>query len=106
METRSTEKFLAWLADEWRSIAGVEDGQAAAMVREDEIDILVDLSGHTGRNRLLVFAHRPAPVQATWLGYPGGTGMDMIDYRLTDAIADPPGVTDGDYAEEQVRLPI
>ncbi|MDA0661771.1 MAG: hypothetical protein O3B08_02910 [Proteobacteria bacterium] len=78
-------------SDHWRWVAGIDDAQLAKQIRADEIDILVDLSGHTAGNRLLVFQRRPAPVQATWLGYPNTTGMSAIDYRITDAIADPPG---------------
>ena len=78
--------------DQWRWIAGLNDNQLAAQIRADEIDILVDLSGHTAGNRLLVFPRRPAPVQATWMGYPNTTGLKSIDYRVTDAVADPPGM--------------
>jgi predicted O-linked N-acetylglucosamine transferase (SPINDLY family) len=89
----------------WRKIAGMSDDRVAALIREDAIDILVDLAGHTGNNRLLVFARKPAPVQATWLGYCDTTGMKTMDYRITDAFADPPGTTEDLHTEELVRLP-
>ncbi|MGA3068407.1 MAG: hypothetical protein ABSF29_16320, partial [Tepidisphaeraceae bacterium] len=91
-------------ADRWRDIAGLTDEQAANQIREDQIDILVDLALHTGGNRLLVFARKPAPIQATYLGYPGSTGLATIDYRLTDPFIDPPGADD-DYTETTLRLP-
>ncbi|MBI2319970.1 MAG: tetratricopeptide repeat protein, partial [Betaproteobacteria bacterium] len=83
----ATERMRA-LAGGWRDIAGLSDDGVEALVREDRIDILIDLSGHTRGNRLRVFARRPAPVQVTFLGYPATTGMSAIDYRLTDALAD------------------
>lgn len=89
----------------WRSIFNMADEEVAQLVRRDGIDILVDLSGHTGRNRLLVFGRKPAPVQVTWIGYPNTTGVQGIGYRITDAVADPPGLTDDLYTEELVRLP-
>jgi predicted O-linked N-acetylglucosamine transferase (SPINDLY family) len=89
----------------WRKIAGVTDAEVAALIRKDQIDILVDLKVHTGDNRLMVFARKPAPVQMTWLGYPGTTGLATMDYRLTDPYLDPPGETDAFYAEKSIRLP-
>lgn len=95
------------LADGWRSTVGLTDEQVAESVRVDQIDILVDLKLHTRHNRLRVFAHKPAPVQVTWLGYPGTTGLGGMDYRLTDPHLDPPHLEDRDewYSEQSVRLP-
>jgi len=96
---------LQALTTGWRDTLGLGDAQVAELIREDEIDILVDLAGHTLGNRLLVFARRPAPVQVTWLGYPGTTGLDAMSHRLTDAYADPPGITEDLHSESLVRLP-
>ena len=101
---RVTER-LRGLAEHWRDIVHLNDEAAAALVRADEIDLLIDLAGHTAGHRLGLFARRPAPVQATWIGYPNTTGLETIDYRLTDAISDPPGQTDPFYSEKLVRLP-
>ncbi len=95
---------LRQLAHVWRNAAGMADAQLAQGIRADQIDILVDLSLHSAGNRLLAFARKPAPVQVTWLGYPGTTGLTSIDYRLTDPFLDPP-VTDQFYSEKSVRLP-
>jgi protein O-GlcNAc transferase len=92
-------------ADLWRNIAGLSDEQVAQQIRDDQIDILVDTTMHMAQNRLPVFARKPAPVQATWLAYPGSTGMDTMDYRITDSHLDPPGQNDAYYAEESIRLP-
>jgi protein O-GlcNAc transferase len=91
--------------DAWRNIVGVADDAVANMVRSDGIDILVDLAGHTAGGRLLIFARKPAPIQLTYLGYPNTTGMMAMDYRLTDALADPPGLTDHLNIEKLWRLP-
>jgi protein O-GlcNAc transferase len=92
------------LSDHWRSTVGLGDDAVAQKIYEDRIDILVDLAGHTANNRLPVFARKPAPVQVTWLGYPGTTGLPVMDYRLTDEIADPEGDGDQHYSETLVRL--
>jgi protein O-GlcNAc transferase len=91
-------------ADDWRDIASMNDVRCAQLIRDDRIDILVDLSLHTAGNRLLVFAQKPAPVQVTFAGYPGGTGLATMDWRLTDPYLDPPGQTDADYVERSYRL--
>ena len=101
---RITER-LRGLADVWRETIGVSDARLAEIIREDGVDILLDLTMHTAGNRLPVFARQPAPVQVSWLGYPGGTGLDRIGYRLTDAHMDPPGEKPAWSAEEPVRLP-
>ena len=93
------------LADGWRSLTALDDAAAAALVERDRIDILVDLAGHTAHSRPLLFARKPAPVQVAWLGYPDTAGMPAIDCRLTDDVADPPGLTDAWHAERLVRLP-
>ncbi|WP_114861225.1 tetratricopeptide repeat protein [Azospirillum brasilense] len=93
------------LADGWRSLTSLDDAAAAALVERDRIDILVDLAGHTAQSRPLLFARKPAPIQVSWLGYPDTSGMTAIDHRLTDAVADPPGLTDAWHAERLVRLP-
>jgi len=92
-------------ANHWRSIVGLSDEQAAQQIREDRIDILVDLDGHTANNRLLVFARKPAPIQVTWLGYPNTTGLSTVEYRLTDELADPTGMTERYHSERLARLP-
>jgi len=90
----------------WAPVAALTDEKVAETVRGDGVDILVDLSGHTGFNRLLTFARKPAPVQVTWIGYPNTTGLSAMDYRLTDAHFDPPGLFDRYYSERLVRLPV
>lgn len=91
--------------DHWRACPALTDDELAARIRTDGIDILVDLSGHTAHHRLLVMARKPAPVQATWIGYPGSTGLTSIDYRITDPWQDPPGVAERLHTEKLVWLP-
>jgi protein O-GlcNAc transferase len=83
-------KRLQNLAQGWRWTSRQGDTQVAEQIRNDRIDILVDLAGHTAGNRLCVFALKPAPVQTTWLGYLNSTGLRAVDYRLTDDVLDPP----------------
>ena len=90
--------------DQWRDVAPLRDEQLADAVRADGIDILVDLAAHSGGNRLLMFARKPAPVQVTYLAYCSTTGVDAIDYRVTDRFLDPPGEAD-DYTETSIHLP-
>ncbi len=99
-----TERFRGY-ADQWRPVAGLSDDRLAALIREDRIDVLLELSLHTAGNRLKVFAEKPAPVQVTWAGYPGSTGVSAIDYRFSDPYLDPAGQDDTCYVEESVRLP-
>ncbi|HEX4794644.1 MAG TPA: tetratricopeptide repeat protein [Humisphaera sp.] len=100
----STTARLKAFAHHWRDIAGISDEQVCQMTRADRIDILIDLAMHTDGNRLLVFARKPAPVQATYLAYCSTTGLDAIDYRLSDPYLDPPGFDDRRYCEKTMRL--
>ena len=99
-----TEQLSKW-ATGWRDIHKLSDEKAAKLIREDQIDILVDLSGHTGGTRVHLMALRPAPVQVTYLGYPDTTGMTVVDYRITDSFADPYDVTDSLHTEKLIRMP-
>jgi predicted O-linked N-acetylglucosamine transferase (SPINDLY family) len=99
-----TDRLLK-LADHAGSIVGINDETAAETVHKDGIDILVDLAGHTAGHRLELFALKPAPVQATYLGYPNTTGLESIDWRITDAYADPPEDGDAFHSEHLARLP-
>jgi predicted O-linked N-acetylglucosamine transferase (SPINDLY family) len=95
---------LRQAADVWRDTLRLSDAQLAEQIRKDGIDILVDLALHGDGHRLLAFARKPAPVQVTWLGYAGTTGLGAMDYRLSDPYLDPPG-EDEPYSERTLRLP-
>lgn len=96
---------LAAAADRWRDAAALSDEQLAQAVRDDGIDVLVDLAGHSGASRLGVFARQAAPVQAAWLGYLNTTGLTRIGYRISDRHADPVGHAERVHTEKLVRLP-
>ena len=96
---------LRTLVDGWNNVSGLSDDAAADLIEADEIDILVDLSGHSAGHRLLVFARKPAPIQVTWIGHPATTGLSAIDYRLTDRVHDLPGRSDALHTEAVWRLP-
>lgn len=94
-------KRLQAKGDQWRDLRGQSDETAIAQIQRDEIDILIDLAGHTAGNRLPVFASKPAPIQATYLGYYGTTGLKEMDYWLTDPVLHPPKQDDTDPASEE-----
>ena len=100
----TTARFRA-MVDGWHDVGGLSDAQLSELIRRQKIDILVDLAGHTAGNRMMAFARKPAPIQVAWLGYPGTTGLGTVDYRLTDANADLPGLTDSLHTERLIRLP-
>lgn len=91
-------------ADHWRDTARMNNEDAAALIREDGIDILIDLAGHCGNSRLSMLRAKPAPVQVTWMGYPNTTGLPEIQYRIVDEITDPTGIADKYCTEELIRL--
>jgi len=91
-------------AHTWRTTRGLSDEDLAHLIRQDQIDILVDLTMHMSGSRLLAFARKPVPVQVTYLAYASTTGLAAMDYRLTDPHLDPPG-TDANYTEKSIRLP-
>lgn len=88
----------------WRDIYAVSDQEVFRQIQDDRIDILVELAGHGANNRLALLGLRPAPIQLTWIGYPDTTGLPTIDYRITDSIADPPGMTEEFHTERLLRL--
>ena len=101
-------KYLKELAEQncnalWRDCAQMSESEIAQQVDRDEVDILVELTGHTASNRLGVMAQKPTPVQVTWIGYPNSTGLSSVDYRITDAVCDPQ-TTSQEFTEELVRL--
>ncbi|HZL37227.1 MAG TPA: tetratricopeptide repeat protein [Tepidisphaeraceae bacterium] len=100
----TTRRLRGW-ADTWREIRGLDDAAVEAIIRADEIDILVDLRGHGANNRLTLFARKPAPIQVSMVGYFNTTGLSAMDYRITDAHMDPPGMTEALHVEQLARMP-
>jgi predicted O-linked N-acetylglucosamine transferase (SPINDLY family) len=98
-----TARFRA-LADRWVDAFALDDAALTARVAADGVDVLVDLAGHTRHERLAAFRARPAPVQLTWIGFAATTGLDCFDARVTDALADPPGLTEAHFTEPLERL--
>lgn len=93
------------LMSTWHDVLKLSHADLAQLIIEDGIDILIDLSGHTGNNRLLALARKPAPLQLTWVGYPMTTGLESIDYYLTDRYFSPPGMLDSQFTEKLLCLP-
>jgi len=91
-------------ADHFVRLAGLSAEDQAQAIRTQDIDILIDLAGHTGHNGLMAMAHKAAPVQVSWLGFPATTGLTAVDYKFTDEITDPPDA-DAQYTEQLYRLP-
>jgi predicted O-linked N-acetylglucosamine transferase (SPINDLY family) len=96
---------LRTYVDDWRPVFDLSDVQLATAIRQDRIDILLDIAGHTSMHRLAAFAQKPAPVQASWLGYPCTTGLNAMDYYLVDRHFLPPGEFDRYYTEKLAYLP-
>jgi protein O-GlcNAc transferase len=100
----ATSQRLKTFVDQWRAVYPLNDAQLVELIKADGIDILIDLSGHTVGNRLLAFARKPAPVQASWIGYPESTGLTAMDYHVCNLHSTPPGAFDALYVEKLVRL--
>lgn len=98
-------RHLHGLVSIWRQVEKLTHAELAQLVTSDAIDILIDLSGHTGFNRLPTFARKPAPLQASWMGYPSTTGLRAMDYYLTDRHLAPPGLLDEQFTEKLLFLP-
>ena len=99
-----TEHFKE-ICDRWRSIGFLSDQAVVRQIKKDKVDILIDLNGYTGNNRLGVLAMKPAPIQCEWLGYPNTTGLNAMDYWICDETVNPPGLTENFYSESLLRLP-
>jgi predicted O-linked N-acetylglucosamine transferase (SPINDLY family) len=98
-----TRRFQA-AATEWRDVNALSDQRLAEQIRADAVDVLFDLAGHTAHNRLLTFARKPAPIQVTWAGYVGTTGLKAMDYILADRHEIPPE-SEAYYCEKVLRMP-
>ena len=100
-----TTRRLQELSNHWRHCCGLSDAEVKQIIIDDKIDILIDLAGHTANNRLTMFADQPAPVQASYLGYPNTTGLRSIQYLITDHHCDPAPEMDAYYSEKLYRMP-
>src|SRR5439155_3262022 len=98
-----TERFRA-AASLWRDAHDMRNAELAKKIRADGIDVLFDLAGHTAKNRLLVFARKPAPILVTWAGYVGTTGLAAMDYILADRY-EIPASAEAHYRERVLRMP-
>lgn len=98
-------RHLKTLVGVWRQVEKMNDEKLAQLISDDGIDILIDLSGHTGGHRLTTFARKPAPLQASWIGYPMTTGLQAMDYYISDRYFSPPGLLDAQFTEKLLRLP-
>jgi predicted O-linked N-acetylglucosamine transferase (SPINDLY family) len=100
-----TERFQQY-AHHWLYCSHLSDEALAEQIRHDQIDILIDLAGHTAHNRLSLFARKPAPIQIAYLGYSETTGVSTIDYRMTDGFADPVNIAEQFSSETLIRMPV
>ena len=106
-DQRKSDEFserFAKQVDLWRETCSLTDEVLAKKIHEDRVDILFELSGHTAYNRMGVLALKPAPLQASYLGYPGTTGLPTMDFRITDELVDPVGMTEKFHTERLIRL--
>ncbi|ALE56269.1 tetratricopeptide repeat protein [Paraburkholderia sp. RL17-368-BIF-A] len=99
-----TEKLRAH-ADSWHAVADLSDAALSRKIADDGIDIVIDLSGHTAHSRIIALAHKPAPIQASWIGYPATTGMTAFDYYLSDRFITPPAQFEDQFVEKLALLP-
>lgn len=100
-----TSRMLEAGAEAWHNVADKSDIELFELIQNDEIDVLFDLSGHTGYNRLPMFSMKPAPIQVSWIGYPGTTGLNAVDYRIVNSNYAAPGVLDDQFTEKLIYLP-
>jgi len=104
IQDKVTERLRGYFND-WQAVSTLTDEALAEKIRADGIDILFDLSGHTGKHRLLTFAHKPAPIQISWIGYPGTTGLTAMDYLIRSKWFERSGKMDDQHTEKLVLLP-
>ncbi len=103
LEDHVTQRLRGYFAH-WNAVTPLSDAKLARKIADDGIDVLIDLSGHTTHNRLRTFARKPAPIQVSWIGYPGTTGLQAMDYYLADRHFLPPGVFDRQFTEKLVQM--